>query len=124
MTIGEVEKGKKLVICVIIISLLFEGFSILLNAVWGNGNVFRLTQSVVRFVLDCLLNYNLYKGYNWARVVSAILFGSAGIISLIFTFTFGWLMLVLGIPFVICAGILISNPVKAYQHYRRDGNTL
>jgi hypothetical protein len=47
----------------------------------------KLTQQIIRFLLTAVLLYFLFKGKNWARLVSSILFSIAILGSLIALFT-------------------------------------
>lgn len=47
----------------------------------------KLTQQIVRFLLTAVLLYFLFKGKNWARIVSSILFSVAILGSLVALFT-------------------------------------
>jgi Na+/alanine symporter len=125
--VEEVKKGKKLLITTIVISLAFNyiGMAIISSLMHNFGRtneaITELTQGVIRFAFLCLLFWFVYNGHNWARVSMVVLYGLVGIVSLMRAFTdlVYFAAAILNIAIVI---MLLSEPVKAFQEYKRGDN--
>lgn len=77
---AEVNRGRIVVVCVIVFVIGFSILTILLfNLLSGSQ---RLPAQIVRFALTVGLAVCLYKGQSWARYVMAVLFGIAAAMSL------------------------------------------
>jgi len=84
-----VKKGKKLLIATIIIFLVLDFFIIAFNSSimyvsdQAQEATFELLQGIVRFTLECILFFLIYKGHNWARITAIVLFSFGLLIGII-----------------------------------------
>ncbi|NLC77684.1 MAG: hypothetical protein GX750_08710 [Clostridia bacterium] len=122
-----VNKGRKLLI-VLIASFLIISFSTMILSSWlayAMGElevaIYGLLQNAIRFALECFLFWLIFKGYRWARIVMAILFGIGGIVSLIMALAGDLFMIISTILCIAVVFILSSKPVVAFQRYKREG---
>lgn len=122
-----VNKGKKLVIGLIVIVLLINIVSIAfvssIYAVSGRMDLasYKLLQGIFRFILEVLLLFFMYKGHRWAKWLFVMLFMLAGIMALLGLISeFNLIVLVLGLVYV-CFGVMMifSRSVKTFFLYQR-----
>ncbi|HYD34967.1 MAG TPA: hypothetical protein VD999_02775 [Vitreimonas sp.] len=66
----SLETGKKKVVYIIIGMLIFDFSSQLLSVAVGDHS----TTDVVRLILTLVLVNFLYKGHNWARIITMLLY--------------------------------------------------
>lgn len=122
-----VNKGKKMLIAVIVVCLTLSVLVTALTAALYNTNgdtsqaTYQLTQGLFRFVLECLLFLFVFKGHRWARITAIILFGIGGIFAFFAMFVTNYLMLIIAVPYITSLIILLSEPVKIFQKYKKHG---
>lgn len=126
----EIKKGKKLLIGIIIVTVLIDLCTVLLNVLLGfaadkpDYAMFTLMQGTIRILLTVFLFFLIYKGKNAIRILMLVLYGLGGMVSLFSVFFddgAGLLMFIVGITYIIFAVVLFSKPVKAFQYYKRTG---
>lgn len=130
-TMVDVKKGKSLLIAV---TTLFLGMSLLatllsvattVNAGSSGEAAFDLIQGLIRFALECVLFLLIFKGYNWARIVTLVLFSIGLALALFSAFLMPVLpttmvtMLVMSLIYGFAIYVLASRPVRLYQRYKR-----
>jgi hypothetical protein len=105
--------GRRLVLGVIVVTIGLSALVIVAtNLALGPA---RLPVQIVRFLLTVALSIFLYRGANWARWVGVVLFAIGGLSSLLLSLgglpgTGAWLLLALGVTYLVCAGILLFVP--------------
>lgn len=116
----KINKGKKMVIIMIMIVLLIDIFTIastISNYIWEdqmNLVPYKLFQGIVRLILTALLMFFLYKGKRWAKWITIILFFTAGISSLLIMLTtFNILLFSIGVVYTIF-GVMMIVPGNVY----------
>jgi peptidoglycan/LPS O-acetylase OafA/YrhL len=119
----EVDRGRKIVLAIIVAAIAFSAFSIITFITTVGPQ--RLLFQIVRFVLTILLGVFLYRGTKWVYWVSVILFGFAGVIGLMGAFLLGDTLMVLGsvamgVVYVLSAWVLVySNNVRLFLEQQR-----
>jgi len=121
----RVNRGKKLLIAVIAICLGYRFIGLLSVFVYyGIYSIFVMWLDIFIFALHCLFFWFMYTGSNGARIIALIFAGYTVAIAF-----FGAFLGVLGIQTLLvivlngfCFIALVSEPVKAYQYYKRTGN--
>ena len=115
----ELNRGRKIVVIIIIATIATSLLSIILSNIFtGSG---KLPKQAIRFILTLILSYFLFKGVGAARIIASVLYtigamgGILGGISLIVNSPIGLMVLIPGIVYAICAMVLIfSVPVKQF----------
>lgn len=123
-----VNKGKKIVIALIVTVLLVSiiiGVSVSsLYAVGGQADVasYKLIQSLVRWILTAILMFFLYKGHSWAKWLFIVLFGLAALIVLLsLNAGFNVILVAVGTIYAFfCVMLICSQSVKAFLQYQKD----
>jgi hypothetical protein len=119
----EVDRGRKIVLAIIVAAIAFSAFSIITFIT--TVGLQRLLFQIVRFVLTILLGVFLYRGTKWVYWVSVILFGFAGVTGLMGAFLLGDTLMVLGsvamgVVYVLSAWVLVySNNVRLFLEQQR-----
>lgn len=122
-----VNKGRKIVIALIVIILLIDiivGASV--SSFYAeNGTMdmasYKLSQGIIRFILTALLMFFLYKGHSLAKWLSVVLFGLAGLGSLIqLVLSFNAVSLAMGLAYIFFGAMLVaSTSVNDFFRYQR-----
>ncbi len=112
----SIEKGKGIIISTIVIILLFDFIIIAFRGLLGG----RIVEGVIRFFLECLILFFLYKGHSWAKWVISILLILAGGLSLLTLLRGFSLIILLGVLYFIFGIALISSKdVNAYMDFKK-----
>lgn len=124
----KVNKGKHLVIRIILVSLLISIFTNIFTFITYSSNglaaeaTTKLVQGGVRFALTGLILYFLYNGKKWAKVLLIVLTALAGIsaaTSLIVYFSY--FMLVMSVAYItIAITLIVSKNVKCFFQYQNN----
>lgn len=122
-----VNKGKKMIIILIVTVLLIEItlIAILSSFYAAHGRLelasFKLLQGIFRLMLTGLILFFLYKGHRWAKTLLIILFISGGLISLLsLVSNFNIISLALGLVYVLFSVMMIvSKNVNVFLEYQR-----
>lgn len=127
----EINRGKKLLIAAIAITLamsfLVTAANVSLSYAAGEMDMGtnELVQGIIRFSLECALFACVYQGFNWARILSAVLYGIAFAISLLSALAFAavplamLMMLAMSAVDIFAVVVFLSKPVRAYQYHKR-----
>lgn len=122
-----VQKGKKIVISIIVLMLLIDiviiavTSSVLAVSGYVSYATYNLMKGIFRFVLTVLVLFFLYKGYRWAKwLMVSLLFlgGGYAVLSLISAFN----IVVLAMAAIyICIGVILifSKPVNDFFRYQK-----
>ncbi len=122
-----VNKGKKLVIC-LIVTILILNFIVtaILSSLYAISNRmdlanYRIIQGIFRFIVSGVILYFMYKGHQWAKWLLVVLFmvgGISGFISL--TSGFNLILVVLSIVYVCFGAMMIfSRSINTFYLYQR-----
>jgi hypothetical protein len=123
----KVNKGKNIVITLIVIVLLFEVISdvsvISIYVARGKANLAssELIQDITRLILTILLMYFLYKGHSWAKWITVVLFMIGGLLGLVSMLSsFNVIILLLSLVYIAVGVIMItSSSVNEFLRYQR-----
>lgn len=121
---GEADRGRGIVLVIIGVTLGTSALVIITTNLKIGPQ--RLPQQVVRFVLTVLLTVCLYRGVGWARWLSVILFGLAGVgalgVGLLADTGARLVLLVMGVCYVVCGGVLLLSKAVAAFFAQQQGS--
>jgi len=123
-----VSKGRKIIISIIVVLLLFDiaviAITSSLYAAHGLYDYasFKLMQGLFRFTFEVIILFFLYKGHRWAKWLLIVLLVAAGLFSLISLISnFDLLVLIIGLMLIFIVAVLIfSESVKEFLYYQRE----
>jgi len=122
----SVKRGKVLLVVMISVCLTFSFISFALSAsveyVSGEATnaIYELIQGLIRFILECVLFFFLFKGYKWAKIVTMVLTVIGALASFVSMFSIHLIMGVFFIIYIALFIILLLKPVNEFFRFQRE----
>jgi len=117
----SVEKGKGIIIAISTIILTFDFLSSIFSFLTSPNTYQTLIICSIKLLIECIIIFFLFKGHNWARIITTGILIVYGVIPLLLFLLTGSLIRLTMAVFYLIFGIslLLSKDVKYYFDYKR-----
>lgn len=120
--VESVEKGKGIIIAVSTIILTFDFLSSVFSFLTSSNTYRALILCSLKLLIECIILFFLFKGHNWAKIITSAILIIYGIIPLMtFLLTCSLSRLIIAVFYLIFGiALLVSKDVKSYIDYKKD----